>query len=77
MLRYHAHVNGAQSAAEAADDLHMQDAAALARLRARLKLTPGERWELWQASMRALEGWRGAARSTGRVAGSSSAHRAR
>jgi len=75
MLRYHPRVNGARGAAEAADDLHTQDAAALARVRARLKPTPGGRWELWQASMRALEGWRGAARS-GRVAGSPSAHRA-
>ncbi len=52
----------ARPAREVVEPLHPQDAAALARLRARLKLTPSERWELWDASMRSLEGWQGIAR---------------
>ena len=57
---------------DTAEPIHQQDAAALARLRARLKLTPTERWELWDASMRSLQGWRGIARSASRGTGTDS-----
>lgn len=53
---------------DAAELTHQQDVAALARLRARLKLTPTERWELWDTSMRSLQGWHGIARNAARPA---------